>query len=56
MPFFFTKFDSLPSFRFQKILIEILIKLFLKPSQAFFLKLNLGKTQHFSRQKKGEEH
>jgi len=45
--FFFTKFDNLPSLRFQKILIEILIKQFLNPSQAFFLKIKYWKNPAF---------
>ncbi len=46
-------FDNLRLPRFQKILIEILIKLFLKPSQVFFLKIKSGKNPAFSRQRKG---
>ena len=41
------KFDNLPSFRSQKILIEILIKLSLNPSQAFFLKIKSWKNPAF---------
>jgi hypothetical protein len=50
--FFFTKFVSLPAFRFQKILIKILIKLISQAKPSSFLKLKSGK-QLFSRQKKG---
>jgi hypothetical protein len=51
--FFFTKFDNLPSLRSQKILIEILIKLFLNPSQAFFLKIKSWKNPTFLDSKRG---